>query len=389
MREGHRGRRRHVERVDAHGHRDAHRPSPRQSGIGEPRPFGAQQHRPPRRAFDRPQIDGRMPRGQRRATRSRPARRASPATRRAAPRTARAARDPSTPGRCADTAGRPSADRAAPRRRRRPPRCETGRRGSRSRSALRGPPADWRRCSSSSTSGGGGRSAEASTPRVIRKPATSDSVHLSRTKTSTSCGSRAERSASTRPGTAATARIGYGEAASRSTTFTPSAITTPRRSGRTSESVRPRKSSRRGSSGSAISTRRIRPFCRYRSASLSMIGTTLASSSRSSVSSLAICWLNHASRIRRSDSINSRPDVGQHDDRLPAVGGVRLAPQVARLLEAGQHLRHRRRLNPLAGRQLAGTHRAALLQRRQGRELPERDGHVGPLLTDQPHEPQQ
>src|SRR4051812_33895502 len=41
---------------------------------------------------------------------------------------------------------------------------------------------------------------------------------------------------------------------SRWTTFTPSAMTTPRRSGRTSASIRSQKSATRGSAGSSIST---------------------------------------------------------------------------------------------------------------------------------------
>ena len=96
-----------VERVDAAGHRDAHPlVGPGEGCVGQARPLGAEQHRPPGRHRYRAQ--GRRPRAA-----SWPAAEARAPHRSSesghgppAPRTAAAARGPSTPARCAGRAGR-------------------------------------------------------------------------------------------------------------------------------------------------------------------------------------------------------------------------------------------------------------------------------------------
>ena len=81
--------------------------------------------------------------------------------------------------------------------------------------------------------------------------------------------------------------------------------------------------------------------------------------------------------------------VGEHDDRLPLVGRVCLTADQPLVLQAGQHLGHRRRLHPFQRGQLAGAHRSPLAQRAHGRELSERDGQVNALVAQDPGEAEQ
>ena len=77
------------------------------------------------------------------------------------------------------------------------------------------------------------------------------------------------------------------------------------------------------------------------------------------------------------------------DDDLAAVGGVRLTAHQPAFLEAGEHLRHRRRLDALTRGELAGAHGPVLAQRPDRGDLREGDRHVHPLVADDAGQPQE
>src|SRR6185312_16804006 len=77
--------------------------------------------------------------------------------------------------------------------------------------------------------------------------------------------------------------------------------------------------------------------------------------------------------------------VGHGQDDLPAVGGVRLAPDQAALLEHRDHPGHRRRLDLLVVGELAGSHRFVALERGERRELDVGEDGLGAAKSEALH----
>ena len=182
----------------------------------------------------------------------------------------------------------------------------------------------------------------------------------------------------------------------RCTTSTPSAITRPLplgRSGRRSTLLRSRKSSSRGSAGSSISMTSVNGVVNdVRAHALSSTSADI----RSAATAQRLALAGSSSPVAapatpgwpgaRPRSVRRR--LRHRDQHLATVVGMRDAVDETQLGQRGDHPRHRRRADPLPDRQCTRRHRAVFGQRRQRRQLRQRNRRIRaaePQLPGQPH----